>query len=155
MHFCIRVGISAQNRMIPSLALPQLMKKNWQRRRLRERENTRGVSLASNPRLRNQLKIKSGNNATIIVYALYKIMNYTLIPALISASSSEVIPVYLITVSSERLSAIILRTVFHFLPLFRLQTLPNIHTVFPQQSRPHDHVLPFQFRILQTKDYRL
>lgn len=91
MHFCIRVGISAQNRMIPSLALPQVMQKNWQRRRLRERENTRGVSLTSNPRLRNQLKTKSGNNATTIVSALYKIMNYTLIPALISASSSEVI----------------------------------------------------------------
>ena len=91
MHFCIRVGISAQNRMIPSLAFPQVMQKNWQRGRLRERENTRGVSLASNPRLRNQLKIKSGNNATTIVSALYKIMNYTLIPALISASSSEVI----------------------------------------------------------------
>ena len=91
MHFCIRVGISAQNRMIPSLAFPQVMQKNWQRRRLRERENTRGVSLTSNPRLRNQLKTKSGNNATTIVSALYKIMNYTLIPALISASSSEVI----------------------------------------------------------------
>ena len=91
MHFCIRVGISAQNRMIPSLAFPQVMQKNWQRGRLRERENTRGVSLTSNPRLRNQLKTKSGNNATTIVSALYKIMNYTLIPALISASSSEVI----------------------------------------------------------------
>ena len=113
----------------------QVKLKNWQWGRLRERSAREGnrsrggnanfCRILSFPLLKRCLsrikptpptstKNKKRKQCNHHRFRLVQNMNYSLIPALISASSSDVIPVYLITVSSERLSASILRTVFRF-----------------------------------------